>query len=329
MAQAVEHLPMGGDRAMPVPVACSRAVAAAGLAVTCGQGPLDGQGRVLSPGDAAAQAQHVAAAASATLAALSQPHTAALVVLYHTAEDAGTVAAPFRDRFPEAAIALIRLPHFHHDGICVEADLYALAWELRPRPRRLSNGPAVMESTGGEPLAFNVLTAPDLPAAEGLLRRLNPATMLAVQWHAAGETPAAWTPDPSAVARRPEALGLTAVMITSQVPAVQTRTAGGGVMRQAGGFAWVSGTGADADLAVAAGQAMDALALPADLTPLKATTHYAGGPGPDDLHRTLAVRHARFPRPGPASTGVPVAGLAGGRIAVDMLCAVDSSAPQA
>lgn len=70
---------------------------------------------------------------------------------------------------------------------------------------------------------------------------------------------------------------------------------------------------------------MDALSLQSleNTTILKATTHYVGGPGPQDLHGNLAVRHARFPQPGPASTGVPVAGLAGGSLAIDMLALRD------
>ncbi len=76
---------------------------------------------------------------------------------------------------------------------------------------------------------------------------------------------------------------------------------------------------------------MDALALDrmAGFAPLKATTHYAGGPGPEDLHGNLAVRHARFPRPGPASTGVPVCALSAATLAIDMLAAVDSPAVSA
>lgn len=50
----IHHLPMGLMWNMPIPVACSLAVATDGLAVTCGQCPLDAEGRVLAPGDAAA-----------------------------------------------------------------------------------------------------------------------------------------------------------------------------------------------------------------------------------------------------------------------------------
>ena len=58
--QDITHLPMGLMWQMPIPVACSLAVAAKGLAVSCGQCPLDTKGQVLHPGDAGAQAGLVA-----------------------------------------------------------------------------------------------------------------------------------------------------------------------------------------------------------------------------------------------------------------------------
>ncbi len=42
---------------------------------------------------------------------------------------------------------------------------------------------------------------------------------------------------------------------------------------------------------------------------VKANTYYVGGPNPEDLHRNMAVRNRYYKKPGPASTGVPVAAL--------------------
>lgn len=42
---------------------------------------------------------------------------------------------------------------------------------------------------------------------------------------------------------------------------------------------------------------------------IKATTYYRGGANADDLHDNLAIRSGYYSKPGPASTGVPVAGL--------------------
>jgi len=54
---------------------------------------------------------------------------------------------------------------------------------------------------------------------------------------------------------------------------------------------------------------------------VKATTHYVGGASAEDLHENMAIRNARFEKPGPASTGVSVTGLADQRcqIAIDFL----------
>lgn len=90
----IHHLPMGLMWNMPIPVACSLAVATDGLAVTCGQCPLDAEGRVLAPGDAAAQAALVAAMGQGVLDHLPETHHAALLVVYHDCADPAQVPQP-------------------------------------------------------------------------------------------------------------------------------------------------------------------------------------------------------------------------------------------
>ena len=53
----------------------------------------------------------------------------------------------------------------------------------------------------------------------------------------------------------------------------------------------------------------------------KATTHYVGSSAAQDLHDNMSVRNAYYPRPGPASTGLPVAAFpfSPSQIAVDVL----------
>jgi hypothetical protein len=53
----------------------------------------------------------------------------------------------------------------------------------------------------------------------------------------------------------------------------------------------------------------------------KATTHYVGSSAAEDLHENMKVRNAYYRRPGPASTGLPVAAfpLSSSKIAVDLL----------
>jgi len=57
----------------------------------------------------------------------------------------------------------------------------------------------------------------------------------------------------------------------------------------------------------------------------KATTHYVGNSSAEDLHENMSVRNAYYRRPGPASTGLPVAAFpfSSSRIAVDLLGVIE------
>jgi hypothetical protein len=322
----IQHLPMGLMWNMPIPVACSLAVSSGGLAVTCGQCPLDSDGKVLSPGDAAAQAGLVAAMGQGVLSHLSDPHSAALLIVYHDCADPDEVLAPLAKAFPLAELAPIRLPHFYYPGMRIEVDLYATT----ATPRRIvqTHGPARLTRIEGGPLTMCHLSAPDMASVLPLLSRIDPDRLLSAQWFAS-DAPPSHIPDPAARVTAQD--GVSAILTLAPDPVTVSTTPGGAILRRSGRFAWLSAHGTAPDLAQAAHQAMDALALPGiqGLTILKATTHYQGGPGPDDLHGNLAVRHARFPRPGPASTGVPVTALANATLAIDMLAVIDSLAAKA
>jgi enamine deaminase RidA (YjgF/YER057c/UK114 family) len=308
---------------MPVPVACSLAVAVEGLAATCGQCPLDAAGQVQFPGDASAQARLVARMGQGVLSHLPDFHGAFLTV-YHDCADPAEVLDPLARAFSDATLAPVRLPHFYYPGMRIEVDLYAAS--TQPNTTRWTDGPAQLTVAHGGPLTFFHLSGPDIAACLPLLSRIDETRLLAAQWFAP-EAPPSHLPDPAARVI-PQQPGVTAFLILSPTPVGVTTTPGGAILRQAGRFAWLSSHGTAADIAQAAHQAMDSLALDRmpHLLPLKATTHYVGGPGPDDLHANLAVRHARFPHPGPASTGVPVTGLAQATIAIDMLALIDSPA---
>lgn len=318
---ALRHLPMGLMWTMPVPVACSLAVAGEGLAVTCGQCPLDGDGAVLFPGDASAQAGLVARMVAGVLRHLPGM-SAALLVVYHDCADPAEVLGPLAAAFPDAALAPVRLPHFYYPGMRIEVDAYATA--APPLQAVSTSGPARLVRIEGGPLTFLHLAAPDMPMALPLLQGVDPAQLLSAQWFADDPPPATLDLHPPGRVIPPGG-GVAAVLTLAPGPVMAGTTAGGAVLRRSGRFAWAAAAGTAPDLARAAHQAMDAIALPLPgYSPLKATTHYAGGPGPADLHGNLAVRHARFPRPGPASTGVPVSALAGSTLAIDLLAILDS-----
>jgi hypothetical protein len=75
--------------------------------------------------------------------------------------------------------------------------------------------------------------------------------------------------------------------------------------------------GAIADTMRARGWSFDAVT--------KATTHYVGSSAAQDLHDNMSVRNAYYRRPGPASTGLPVAAFpfSPSRIAVDVLGVIE------
>ncbi len=320
------HLPMGLMWNMPIPVACSLAVAAQGVAISCGQCPLDSGGRVLAPGDAGPQAGLVAQMVAGVLSHLPGGHQPALLVVYTDAEDTSALLAPLAKAFPMAELAVVPLPYFYYPGMRIEVDLYATA--VPPTRSHTANGPARLTRVMAGPLEFLHLFAPDMASALPLLYRIDPTRLLAAHWFAQEPPPEALSPAPAARVLPPPGAGVTAILTLAPTPVRAATTPGGAILRHAGPFAWIAAEGTSPDLAQSAHQAMDALALPdiPGLTPLKATTHYVGGPNADDLHANLAVRHARFPMPGPASTGVPVAGLAGATLAIDMLAIIDSPA---
>ncbi len=53
---------------------------------------------------------------------------------------------------------------------------------------------------------------------------------------------------------------------------------------------------------------------------VKVNAYYRGGPGDGRLHENLALRSARFERPGPASTGVAVPALAIEGLEIEVDC---------
>jgi hypothetical protein len=118
-----------------------------------------------------------------------------------------------------------------------------------------------------------------------------------------------------------------------EAPAVSSREVAGVrvVTRRKGRFDWVSARCLDGDLGLVeqTSRIMDVIDQTfrdLDLTfenVVKSTSHYVGGGSPGELHDNMAVRNRYYKKPGPASTGLPVLGLAdsNSRIAVDVLAA--------
>lgn len=250
--QDITHFPMGLMWQMPIPVACSLAVAAKGLAVSCGQCPLDTKGQVLHPGDARAQAGLVAGMVQGVLSHLPG-HYPAILVVYHDAADESEVLEPLRGVFPDAVLLPVRLPHFYYPGMRIEVDLYALA--ARPVIQQTLG----LSRISGGPVELVGLRAADMAGAVGLLAGLDPARLLSAQWFAADPAPHDWHPDPAARVVLPRDAGVSAVLSLAPDPVQVSQTPGGAIKRASGCFVWMSAQGHGPDLAAAAHQAMDVL----------------------------------------------------------------------
>jgi len=267
--------------------------------------------------------------------------------------------AVFRERFGAAPLLLpVSLPHFYYPGMCVEVDLFASTAPLRRAERRDPASGLAIELVDGGDLAWVTLTpgrAPGSVAGDllGLLLGawgLSPADLLCDHWFLAPGDPDSgplrprlddrgWEgllADPGAAVRtaEPWPTGVTAELTFVRGGAAATRCLAvddGAVvlsLRSSGDFLWAGARSIDArlDLVGQTEAVMETLAQALAGHGLgfqdvvKSTTHYVGAPTPEDLHRNLAVRNRRYWAPGPASTGVPVLGLADPRslIAVDL-----------
>src|SRR5262249_1207596 len=100
-----------------------------GLAWTCGQCPLSGDGAVLAPGDLVAQATYVDGYIRRLLhkADLS-PESVGKLGLYHEAGDALATARMlsfFRAAYPGAILLPVATPFFYYEGMRIEVDVHA------------------------------------------------------------------------------------------------------------------------------------------------------------------------------------------------------------
>ncbi len=101
------------------------------------------------------------------------------------------------------------------------------------------------------------------------------------------------------------------------------------VCRRSDGFAWISTSCGDSALGLVEQTRVMMVEIEQTLTRqgmtfsnvAKLTAHYVGGATADELHGNMTVRHGFYSNPGPASTGLPVAGLnhPGSQISIDVV----------
>lgn len=360
------HLPFGDLWGMPIEVPYSLLVKDRELAWTCGQLPLDAESRVLAPGDLAGQTEivcdhieEILKRSSLDIGAIGQIN---LYYVAQTSGDAGDMLSVCRRRFGARPILVpISVPYFYYDGLLIEADVFT-GWPAGDLFEKTVEPSPIRIVDGGE-LVWVAMEVADSDLEDGLLRLdeelaklgLAGANRLSDHWSVAGDDavgrPAAdiaerlarmdLISDPGALVRgsqfQDSIIGqLTFVKGRSQT-SVKTTAAGDGIQlasRQAGRFTWVTGrsTVSDDGLVDQTTQVMAAIDAClrtqglAFTDALKSTCHYVGDSSAEDLHDNMSVRNRYYRKPGPASTGLPVFGLADGRskTAIDILFAQSS-----
>jgi enamine deaminase RidA (YjgF/YER057c/UK114 family) len=357
------HVPFDALWAMPIEVPYSLLVRDGALAWTCGQIALDAASRVLHPGDLVAQARCVCTYIDAILerGGLGRQHVGKLVV-YHVAENADERARMLdllRTHFGAAPLIVpVTVPYLYYDGLLTEIDVFASA-ECRSLHRATSVGGGLgLELVDAGELAWATYTAPgdtrtllesladpfvdDALASVGLSRD----DLLAEHWYVPGRCGGGVAaPGPLSDAGAMVVTGGEQAPVLGELTFVrgegaaigQSRQAAGGVriiVRRKGRFAWVAGRCSDASagLVEQTRRIMETVSDEFDAQGLgfaqvvKSTTHYAGSSAAQDLHDNMAVRNARYARPGPASTGLPVLALGdrNSRTAIDIILAADA-----
>jgi enamine deaminase RidA (YjgF/YER057c/UK114 family) len=330
-------------------------VRAGGHAWTCGQCPLSADGAVLAADDLAGQAAHVDFYIRHLLdKAGYAPASVGKLVLYHAPDEAAAIArmlSLFRGTYPGAILMPVGTPYFYYPGMRLEVDVHAAAHRnplaVRSEPglrlEAVDAGDLVWVSieiaAAGAPTPSALKTA--LAAAAGV----SASALLADHWFVAerGATSALEAARQAGLVTDPGAAA--GVTLPEGVVAMGELTfAGRGAVKMLAALAppgialtlrhsdrhfWIAARSlapphslvgeTEAIMAAVAG-AMRAHSWRFESV-VKATTHYVGSSAAEDLHANMAVRNAYYRRPGPASTGLPVAAfpLSACKIAVDVL----------
>jgi len=345
------HVPFDALWSMPIDVPYSFLVADGGLAWSCGQIALDDRSRVRDPGDLAGQSRVVADNIATILGRGGLgTETVRRLLLYHV--DSGDVAAKtmmtvFRERFGEGVlIDSVPVPHYYYEGIVLEADVFCAQGEHEVS-EHCGDGNSIIVSGGPELVWVSMRSHPENLGRDVMALKETLAThgvtlknRLAEQWfvpEAHLATTAARLPhlglgtSPGDVISTGAADSTILGVLTLARGTVTSESLDGAVpvhLRRAGRLAWIQARGTEASpgLVEQTRAVMEAIAgvLPAQglafSDVVKSTTLYVGGDSAAELHDNMAVRNARYTRPGPASTGLPVFGFhdRAARVAIDL-----------
>lgn len=327
-ANTLSFIPFDKVWRMRIDIPYSMFVRDGDLAWSCGQCPLDQRGAVLYPGNLLAQAVVVCdfikrfmREIGCALSALGR------LVAYYVRQHPGDeqmLTRLLRDRLGEdAQIVPVAVPHFYYDGMLLEIDVYA-STARRPARRFEDAGTGIaLEAVDAGPLLWAALrvpkscTSPAEPVIDKLLAEAGLAKdrLLADQWFRAadsshlpsgadvrtefesdaaiGELTFAKSPVQSEMIEEPVALTIRRSADHFYV-AARDVTGEGGLVEQTQAIMRTI----EANLRRRGLRFSDVR---------KSTTYYLGGSSAEELHLNMQVRNGYYAKPGPASTGLPVA----------------------
>ena len=346
---------------MPIEIPYSLLVKDGDLAWTCGQIPLDGASQVMAPGDLVMQTEIVCDYVEEILRLGALPANAiAKLVLYYVSRQEGDkdrMMAVCRARFGDRPVLVpIAVPYFYYDELLLEMDVFASARQGRVIEESNDAGSVHMVDGGELAWASMTVTVGHLAEAENLLEaalhelELQNGDRISEHWVAPiGDADGSHfdttaktlremmlISDQGALVKGAEGhdalVGeLTYAREPCEAAAISSRDVSDVrvVTRKKGRFDWVSARCLDGSLDLVEQTSRLMEVIDQTLRELgitfenivKSTSHYVGGGSPDELHDNMAVRNRYYKKPGPASTGLPVFGLAdcNSRIAVDIL----------
>ena len=327
---------------MAIDIPYSLMVGRGAQAWTCGQLAMSVDGKVTAGNDFDTQARIVRDYGLEILrrAGLSAGNMRRIVNYYIPGETdrEAMLTELFREAFgDDVLIDFVPLPHFYYDGILLECDFFCGPEIVRKESRQTATGSVEVHLTASDAWV-SVTVSPNDVAATGtwILDVLNEAglgreNVLTEHWTAPSHALSAVMGECAGIGEGFDPLAIVNAgpsdkLVRARFRLLRGTTVSGEVMetdgltllvRTAKDEAWMQARPNDPARGLVGGTraAMEVFSLKmaelgygfADVG--KQTTHYVGGSS-DELHDNMQVRNSYYSKPGPASTGVPVRGLA-------------------